>query len=135
MKQITVLTRKETSELARVASVLAEAGVNIEEIDAERLEETGLIVLSVDKYDAALRALADHGLRAITQDVLVIRMVDKPGALAEVAKRLRDASVDVRSMHILRREGGASLVSLVVSDTPKARGLLADLVVKPETSG
>ena len=130
MKQITVLTRKDPDELARVATILGDAGVNIEEIDAEHLEETGLIVLSVDRYDAALRVLADNGLRAIAQDVLVIRIEDKPGALAAVAKKLRDADVDVRSMHILRRDATSSLVSLVVTDHAKARLILAEVVVK-----
>jgi hypothetical protein len=129
MKQITVLTRKDPDELARVATILGDAGVNIEEMDAERLEETGIIVLYVDRYDDALRALADHGLRAITQDALVIRIEDKPGALASVAKKLRDADVDVRSMHILRRDSTTSLVTLVVTDQAKARSVLADVVV------
>jgi hypothetical protein len=129
MKQITVLTRRDPDELARVATILGDAGVNIEEMDAERLEETGIIVLYVDRYDDALRALADHGLRAITQDALVIRIEDKPGALASVAKKLRDADVDVRSMHILRRDSTTSLVTLVVTDQAKARSVLADVVV------
>lgn len=129
MKQITVLTRKETSELARVATILGDAGVNIEEVDAEHIEETGLIVLSVDRYDEALRALADHGLRAITQNALVIRIEDRPGALAAIAKKLRDASVDVRSMHILRRDPHGSLATLVTTDPAKARTILADAVV------
>ena len=129
MKQITVLTRKDTGELARVATILGDAGVNIEEMDADRLEETGVIVLYVDRYDDALRVLADNGLHAITQYALVIRIEDKPGALATVAKKLRDANVDVRSMHILRRDSNISLVTLVATDLAKARELLADVVV------
>ncbi len=130
MKQITILTRKDPDELARVAGLLGDAGINIEDIDADRLEETGTIVLSVDHLDLALRTLSDNGLRAVTQDALVIRLEDKPGALAAVAKKLRDADVDVRSMHILRRDASRSLVSLVVSDQDKARGLLGDAVMK-----
>lgn len=129
MKQITILTRKDPAELTRVATLLGDAGVNIEEVDAERVEETGIIVLSVDRYDDALRVLADNGLHAITQDALVIRLDDRPGALASIARKLRDSNVDVRSMHILRHDASTSLVSLVASDNAKARALLADVVV------
>lgn len=129
MKQITVLTRKSADELTRVADILGAAGVNIEDIDAEHLEDTGVIVLAVDKYDEALRAISDAGLRAITQNALVIRMADEPGALAHVARRLRDAGLDVRSMHILRRDAGFTLVSLVSSDHTRAAEALADLIV------
>lgn len=130
MKQITILARKDPDELARVAGILGDAGVNIEEIDAERVEETGIIVLSVDRYDEAIRALHTHGLRAVTQDALVVRLEDRPGALAAIARRLRDAGIDVRSMHILRRDSGLSLVSLVVTDQDTARSILADVLVK-----
>ena len=129
MKQITILTRPDPGEIARVASILGDAGINIEDIDADRIEETGTIVLMVDQLDAALRALSDSGLRAVTLDALVIRLEDKPGALATVAKRLRDAGIDVRSMHILRRDEHQSLVSLVVSDQTAAKNVLADVMM------
>ncbi len=128
MKQITVLTRKDAGELARVATLLGDAGVNIIDIDAVRLEEAGIIILTVDHYDLALRTLSDSGLRAITEDALVIRLEDKPGALAQIAKRLRDASVDVRSMHLLRRDGGHSLASIVSTDNATAATVLADVL-------
>lgn len=129
MKQITVLTRPDPGEITRVASILGDAGINIEDIDADRIEETGTIVLMVDQLDAALRALNDSGLHAVTQDALVIRLEDKPGALATIAKRLRDAGIDVRSMHILRRDESQSLVSLVVSDQTAAKSVLADVMM------
>jgi len=130
MKQITILTRHHPDEIIRVASILGDAGINIEDIDADRIEETGTIVLMVDQLDSALRVLSTSGLRAVTQDALVIRLEDRPGALATVAKRLRDSNIDVRSMHILRRDEKESLVSLVVSDQPAARHVLADVMMK-----
>lgn len=129
MKQITVLTRHDPDELTRVATLLGEAGVNIEQIDAENLESSGIIVLTVDQYDHALRTLRDHNLRAVTQDALVIQLDDKPGALAGVAKRLRDAGLDLRSMHLLSREGGRSLACLVATDQARAAEVLADVLV------
>lgn len=130
MKQITVLTRQDPDELTRVASLLGDAGVNIEQINAERLESSGIIVFTVDHYDSALRALRDHGLRAITQDALVIRIEDRPGALAVIAKRLRDAGLDLRSMHLLNRRDGYSLASLVATDQARAAQVLSDVITQ-----
>ena len=132
MKQLTVLVPNERGIVAEVTSCLAACGVNIEEIDIEGVEDHGVVVLSVDRYDVALRALHDHGFRAVTQDTLVIRLEDKPGALAAIALRLTDAGLDLRSMHILRREGGTTVASLVASDNVKAAVVLREvLVVEP----
>ncbi len=129
MKQITVLVRNEVGVAASVATALAERGVNIQDFDIEGVEDRGIIVLTVDKYDEALRVLRDHGFKAITQDVILIRLEDKPGALAAVAMRLRDAGLDLRSMHIVRREAGKTLASLVASNPAKAAEVLRDLLV------
>jgi hypothetical protein len=124
-----------TGVAAAVMSALAEHGVNIEEFDIEGVEERGVIVLSVDKYDEALRALRDHGYQAITQDTLLVRLKDRPGALAAVAVKLRDAGLDLRSMHIVRRDAGETLARLVTSDHVRAAEILRDLlVVEPPTS-
>lgn len=132
MKQITVLVRNERGVAALIASALAERGVNIEEFEIEGIEDRGLVVLTVDKYDDALRALRDHGFKAITQDVLLVRLEDRPGALATVAMRLRDAGLDLRSMHIVRRDAGHTLASLVASDQTRAADVLRDvLFVEP----
>lgn len=129
MKQLTVLVRNETGVAAEIATCLAERGVNIEEIDIEGVEDRGIVVLSVDRYDEALRALRDHGFHAITQDVLLVLLEDKPGALAAIAVRLKDAGIDLRSMHILRRDEGGTVASLVASDPARAAELLKDVLV------
>lgn len=129
MKQLTVLVPNERGIAAKLASCLAERGVNIEEIDIEGVEDHGLVVLSVDRYDEALRALSGQGFRVITQETLLVRLEDKPGALAAIAMRLMDAGLDLRSMHILRRNAGSTVASLVASDNAKAVEVLRDVLI------
>lgn len=132
MKQLTVLVRNERGVAAEIATCLAESGVNIEEIEIEGVEDRGVVVLTVDRYDEALRALRDRGFHAITQDALLVRLEDKPGALAAIAVRLKDAGLDLRSMHILRRDATGTYASLVASDPTRAAELLKDvLAVEP----
>jgi len=132
MKQLTVLVPNEVGITAQLTACLAERGVNIEEIDIESLEDHGVIVLTVDRYDEALRALSEKGFRAISQDTLLIRLEDKPGALAAIAMRMKEANLDLRSMHILRRDAGGTIASLVASDNAKAAEVLRDvLAVEP----
>ena len=134
MKQLTVLVPNELGIAARLTACLAERGINIEEIDVESVEDHGIVVLSVDRYDEALRALSDQGFRVITQDTLLVRLEDKPGALASVALQLKDAGLDLRSMHILRRNDSGTTASLVCSANAAAAEVLRDvLVVEPRS--
>ncbi len=129
MKILHVLAPNQPGVLARITQALAAAGVNIEDFDVESHDAEGILSLTVDKYDEALHVLRDLGYRAITQDTLLIRLEDKPGALAKIALRLKDAALDLRSMHIVRRSGPFSIVSLVASDNVAAAAVLRDVLI------
>lgn len=134
MKQLTVLVPNEIGIAARLTTCLAERGINIEEIDVESVADHGIVVLGVDRYDEALRVLSDAGFRVITQDTLLVRLEDKPGALAAVAMRLKNAGLDLRSMHILRRDASSTTASLVCSDNARAAEVLRDVLVMESRS-
>lgn len=134
MKQLTVLAPNQPGQLALITEALAKYGVNIEDFDVESHGAEGLISLTVDKYDDALRALRDAGYRAVTQDTLLIRLEDKPGALATIALRLKEAGLDLRSMHIVRRTGKVSIATLVADDNAKAAAILDDVLINPDKS-
>lgn len=129
MKQLTVLVPNQPGQLARISEVLAARDVNIEDFNVESHGADGLISLTVDKYDIALRALRDAGFRAVTQDTLLIRLDDKPGALAAVAARLRDDGIDLRSMHIVRRGDNVSIASLVTDNNARSAEILKDVLI------
>ncbi len=131
MKEITVIAKNQPGEVAHLANVLAERGINIEDIDAETNGSSGLIHLVVDQYDEALRALRDADFQAITEDALVIKLDDKPGALAKVASRFGAEKINLRSMHIMEREPGQYvIVSLVTENNLLAAELVKDVAVR-----
>ena len=124
MERIIIIVRDEVGVIAGVARALADSGVNIESLDTERAGEQGIITLTTDNTDTALRALAGAGFRAATDDSLVFRLPDEPGALARVAERFRAAGVNIQSLHILDRRAGQALVALSAHDLEEARKLL-----------
>ncbi len=130
MREIIIPVENPPGTLADISETLALANVNIETIEAKVLGESGVIVLSVDRYDTALRALSDAGYRAVTEDALVLDLENRPGALAAVAKRLRDAEIGIRSLRIVEQSGPRSLVTLVADDPTAARRVLAAELVK-----
>jgi len=129
MRQIVVLTDDHAGILADLSACLAARGINIEELSGDALQMRGVVRLTVDRYDDALVALRDSGFQAVSEDALVLRLPDEPGALARVAARFKQESINVRSMRILRREGGHTLVALVAEDPERARIALGTDVV------
>ncbi|MBK1827030.1 ACT domain-containing protein [Haloferula rosea] len=118
-------------QLAVLTRLLGDGGVDIRSLDADQAEgqDFGIIRIVVDRYDEALQLLRDAGYAPVTEDALLIRAPDEPGSLARVAARFSDAGINVKSLHILHRQEGESLVSLVTDDNELARDTVADLLV------
>ena len=130
MKEIVIVTKNRAGLVADISEVLAARGINIETLDAEEVQDLAVVELTVDRYDVALQALRDAGFEAITEDAIVVRLPDEPGALAKVARRFKEANIDLRSVRILGRQQGSALVALATERTDEARALVKDHLVR-----
>jgi hypothetical protein len=94
---IALLLDDQPGELARVGEELGRAGVNIEGLCAVtsgggRAE----VHVLVEDLEAALPALSRAGLAVSSeQEVVVIGLEDRPGALGAVSRQLGDAGVNI----------------------------------------
>ena len=130
MKEIVIVTKNRAGLVADISEALATRGINIETLDAEEVQDLAVVELTVDRYDVALQALRDAGFEAITEDAIVVRLPDEPGALAKVARKFKEANIDLRSVRILGRQQGSALVALATERTDEARALVKDHLVR-----
>ena len=84
MNRIIVMAKNEVGVIADISRALADSGINIETISAETQAEDGYVTLTTDANDDALRALTRAGFKTVTDDSLLLRLADEPGALAKV---------------------------------------------------
>lgn len=128
--RIVIMVDNEVGVIADITGSLAGEGINIESLNTESAGSRGAIILTVDNYDHALYVLNQAGFKAVGDDALVIRLPDQPGELATVANRLKQAGVDIRSMHILGRQDGHAMIALTTDDGPRAQEAIgSDIIV------
>lgn len=130
MKQIVIVCKTREGLVAEIAETMAERGINIESIDAEESGNIDVVTLTVDKYDEALQALLDIGINAVTEDVVLLRMPDKPGALATVAKRFKDHKIHLRSIRLIHRSRGEAIVAVSMDRTDEAMKLVREFMIQ-----
>ena len=129
MKEIVIVSEDRPNMVAEITEALAAAGVNIEFPTAETIGGSKVAVLTVDRYDDALQALARTELQAIIEDAVVIQLDDKPGELARITRRLKDADIELRSIRIIRREGGKGIIAVATERNQAAKELLRDVII------
>ena len=114
--RIVVMANNQVGVIADITAVLANAGINLESIDTESSGEQGAVILTTDNSDRALYVLNQAGYKAVGDEVLVLRLRDEPGSLAQIAEKLKQAGVNIQSMHILNRHGGYAMIALTTDD-------------------
>jgi len=126
MKLISIVTESRDGVTAEIAALLGENDINIESLDAEEANGTDVVTLSVDHYNRALQVLRDGGWNAVSEDAMLVRVRDEPGALARVAKRFLDAGVTVHSIRIVQHVGDWGVIAVSADPIEDARALVKD---------
>ena len=123
--RIVVMANNQVGVIADITTLLADAGINLESINTEVNNEQGTVILTTDNSDHTLYVLNRAGYKAVGDEVLVIQLRDEPGALARVAESLKQAEVNIRSMHILNRQGGYAMIALTTDDRARTEAAIS----------
>jgi hypothetical protein len=129
MKSLTIIREDTPGLLAEVTSLLEEKGIGVIDFAAQAVGHTAVISLTVKPYRKTFRMLSDAGYRVIANEHLLVRLDKHAGALAELSRRLADAKVDVRGMHIVNSDENAGIVALETASLDRAREVLKDSLV------
>jgi hypothetical protein len=112
--QLTLSLVSRPGTLAALAHTLADAGVNITALSAPEASGRGKIRLLVNDPGRAKRALRKANYRANEEPAFMLRLRNKPGALARVAARLAKERINVRSIYATTAGRGSAVVVLTV---------------------
>jgi hypothetical protein len=119
---LTIYVDDRPSELARLAEVLGQAGVNIEGFCAVTSGggQAEIHVLVDDAADA-LAALAAAELEVgFEQEVAVVDLEDRPGALGDVSRTLGDAGINLTVAYLATN----TRLVFAADNLAEARGVL-----------
>ena len=93
----------EPGSLARLGTVLGDADVNIDGIHGTSGDGESVVHFVTDNALEATRALDDAGLDYIIREVIVVKVLDEPGTLGDVALVMSEAGVNIDSVYTTTR--------------------------------
>ena len=125
-ERIIIMVNNEVGVLAGITRVLAEARINVESINTQSAGDRGAVILTADDTDHALSVLNQAGYKAVSDEAVVVRLRDEPGALARVADRLKQAGVNIQNLHILARHNGHALIALTTNNRTATEAAISE---------
>lgn len=126
MKQLTLVVDDEVGKLANISFILGKSKINIDAVSAGIIGGKGIIHLSVKEYEKAKQILETNNYRCLESDVLVVKLKNEPGALAEMSNMLSENKINIINFAAITQDKEHSIYSLKVDDHNKAEKLLKD---------
>jgi hypothetical protein len=122
MKEFKIFVEHKPGELAKVTEALANRAVNIKAIASEADGNKASLRVVTNDVNTTIAALKDAGNHYEQNDILTLTLLDRPGELSKVAKKLGKAKINIESIYILgQKDGKTTDVALVVDNMKKAQ--------------
>lgn len=112
-------------ELAHLARALARRGIDILQIAGGGEGPQAFAFLATDDETSTRDVLRSMGFSFLDGETLVVEVDDRPGGIANLAQRLGEAGVNIRSMLLIgRAQGKAEIAISVDADAELVRDIL-----------
>lgn len=93
--QLALFLANRPGTLAQVCGVLARAKINIYAISTSDTIDHSVVRLVVDQPQKALKIFEQHHMLVVENEVIMVDGANKPGSLAELARKLSDARINI----------------------------------------
>ena len=90
MKFMTIVQEARPGLLADITALLATNGIDVEDIDGQLVSGSAVISFSVGPYQQCFGLLVDAGFRVVASGLLLVRLPDRPGALAKLSSSVKE---------------------------------------------
>ena len=101
--ELRVILEDTPGALARLCIVLGDARVNVEAIQGMSREGKSIVQFVPNDPDEAGRALDAAGIAYTSREVIVVRVLDEPGMLGDVALVMSKAGINIDSVYVTTR--------------------------------
>ena len=128
MNAFIVDLKNKPAELAKVAEAIAEKGIDITGFSGSTFGDSGTLTLTTDNEAATRRVLTDGSWKFRTIDVVETSLPNKPGALAEAARRLAKAGVNIEAAFPAGMSGSSAHLVFATDNPAKAKQALGEPV-------
>jgi hypothetical protein len=134
VEQITVFLEGGINQLADVASLLAENGINIRLLSLDETTVFAILRLIINDTGKAKQILKEGGITTGTNEVLVIEVPDRPGGTASVLQTIKENGLEIEYMYAFAQGGESALIIFRFTDLERSIKILLDAGLRLLTS-
>jgi hypothetical protein len=127
VKQLSVFIENTNGRLAQVTRVMGNAGVNMRAATIADTADFGILRIICEKPQEALLALKEAGFTARVTEVIGVKLIDKPGGLADIMELFEKNDLNIEYCYsTLMSDQGQAVVIFRVEDIDRGLAVLKE---------
>lgn len=94
-KQLMVMASNKVGSLAQMTHIISSSGINLVAICAYAVDKMVAVMFVTEDNNAAKKLLEDHGYKVQEEEVVLLSIDNKPGALQLVTDKIAESGIDL----------------------------------------
>ena len=116
-KQLMIMTKNAVGSLAEVTSIISSSGINLVAICAYAINDMVAFMFVTEDNNAAKGLLESQGYSVQEEEIVLLSLDNKPGALQRVTDKIAEAGIDLRLVYgSVDKEAKMSRVVLIANN-------------------
>jgi len=113
-RQLMISVDDHVGTLAEVTSMISASGINMIAICAYAINKTVAIMFVTEDNNAARKILEEQGYNVSEEEVILLSVENKPGALQAVTNKIAEAGINLKLIYgSVAKEGKVSRIVLI----------------------
>jgi len=114
-KQLMIRLDSTVGSLAHVTSAISSHGINMIALCAYEIEDTVCIMFVTEDNNEAKQLLEGQGVKVGEDEVVILRLDNKPGALQAVTDKIAEAGINLRLMYGSADQGAETCSIILIA--------------------
>ena len=128
MNTFIVDLKHQPGELAKVTETIAQKGIDIISFAGITCGDSGEVAVITNDESGTRRALGDAGYHVREIELASVSLPNRPGSLAEAARKLASAGINIEAALPTGMAGGHVTVAFATDEPAKAKSVLSEQV-------
>jgi len=98
-KQLAIFVENKTGALCKITKIIADCKINLRALCIAETKDYGILRIIVDNPSEALDKLRSLGISVTVNNMVIVKMADHPGSLAEILEVLARHDIGVNYLY------------------------------------
>ena len=118
VRQVSVFLENRSGRMAKITTVLGNAGINIRAMSLADTSDFGILRLVMTDTDKGVAILKKNSFTVKVTDVIAVAIPDQPGALGDLLSVIESAGLNLEYVYVLNQTNPEKAVLIIRFDDP-----------------